>query len=59
MYIEEIQNINLELLETYALRPLREVVLHNAGTKLLDQDSLDYALGKLKEIDDELERRRS
>jgi hypothetical protein len=59
MAIDNITGTNLELLETYALRPLRELALHNAGIKVLDQTSLDFVCAKLKEIDDEIERRRS
>lgn len=56
--IDNIANINLELLETYTLRPLREVILHNAGVTVLAPDELQYAYDKLKEIDDEIQRRR-
>ena len=59
MPIENIENINLELLETYGIRPLREIVLHTAGVNSLSPEALQIALSKLKDIDDELLRRRS
>lgn len=59
MAIENIEDMNLELLETYGIRPLREIVLHTAGVNSLSPEALQFNLDKLKEIDDELVRRRS
>lgn len=59
MAIPDITGINLEYLETFSLRPLRELALHNAGIKPLPQEAIDFNLAKLQEIDDELARRRS
>lgn len=56
--IENIENTDTDRLESFGSRCLRELTLHNAGVKLLSNTVYDYAINKLKEIDDELERRR-
>lgn len=56
--IQDIENIDTDRLESFGARSLREIILHDTGIKVLSNTAYDYTLNKLKEIDDELERRR-
>lgn len=56
--ISNIEDIDLDRLESFGARSLREITLHNIGAKLISNTAYDFAVNKLKQIDDEIERRR-
>ena len=54
----EYVNTDIERLDGFSTRALRELALHTAGVKTISTDEIDYILAKLKAIDDEMQSRR-
>jgi hypothetical protein len=57
-YMQFIQEIDIDRLESFTHRAMRELMLHDRGLTLLSNTAYDYNVDKIKFIDDEIRRRR-